>query len=133
MHGVHPKSPHKELVMDARTEISRLVLAPHETMVLDQAFGVEVIARKGCVWLTQYGDSRDIVLNPGQSFTLSHALGVVMTTARGAELILRPTQLPATTASLTDWVRRLAGWFDPRAGSRAGAALAGRVRMHRVA
>jgi len=119
--------------MDARTEISRVVLAPHETMVLDQAFGVEVIARKGCIWLTQYGDSRDIVLSPGQSFTLSHALGVVMTTARGAEFILRPTLRTAATTPQAGWVRWLTGWFDPRAGSRAGAALDGRVRMHRVA
>ncbi|NMG75610.1 DUF2917 domain-containing protein [Aromatoleum diolicum] len=119
--------------MDARSEITRMVLAPRETMVLDQALGVEVIACKGSVWLTQDGDSRDIVLNPSQSFTLSHASGVVMTTSHGAEFILRSTQRTATTALQTGWMRRLVGWFDPRTSSRVCAALAGRVRVHRVA
>lgn len=118
--------------MDVRTELTRLALGPSETMVLDHALGVEVIGRKGCVWLTQYGDSRDIVLGPGQSFTLEHATGVVMTTARGAEFILRSS--PRTAPSRAGgWLRRLAGWFDPRAGSRVGATLDGRVRLHRVA
>ena len=117
--------------MDVRTEITRLALGPSETLVLDHALGVEVIGHKGCVWLTQYGDSRDIVLGPGQSFTLEHAAGVVMTTARGAEFILRSS--PRAVSSRAGWLRRVAGWFDPRTGSRVGAALAGRVRMHRVA
>lgn len=119
--------------MNMPTQITRLALGPRETMVLDHAQGVEVIARQGCVWLTQHGDSRDIVLDQGQSFTLESAAGVVMTTSRGAELILRAAQPGSAAISRAGWLRRLAGWLDPRAGSRVCAALEGRVRMHRVA
>lgn len=119
--------------MDAHMEIRRVVLAPWETMVLDQAIGVEVIARKGCVWLTQDGDSRDIVLNPGQSFTLSQASGVVMTTSRGADFILRAALATATTAGEEGWMKRLVAWFAPRSSRRGCDALDGRIRVQRLA
>src|SRR5574337_303127 len=105
--------------MDVRTEITRLSLGAGETMVLDQTRGVEVIGHKGCVWLTRYGDSRDVVLGPGQSITLGNASDVVITSARGAEFILRSA--PSAAPAQAGWWRRVAGWFDARRG-RIGAA-----------
>lgn len=117
--------------MDVRTEITRLSLGASGTMVLDRALGVEVIGHKGCVWLTQYGDSRDVVLGPGQSFALADASDVVITSARGAEFILRSS--PCAAPAPRGWLQRFAGWFDARARSRACAAQGGRVSLHRVA
>lgn len=112
--------------MNVRAEITRLSLGANETMVLDQAVGVEVIGYKGCVWLTQYGDSRDVVLGPGQSFTLANSSDVIINSARGAEFILRAS--PCSAPSARGWLNRLAVWFDARRG-----APGTRVCMHRVA
>lgn len=34
--------------------------------------GVVVIGRAGSVWITQEGDSRDVIVNPGEMFVIDH-------------------------------------------------------------
>ena len=38
---------------------------------LTESAGTTVIARAGTVWITEQGNRRDVVLRPGQSFTLA--------------------------------------------------------------
>jgi hypothetical protein len=40
--------------------------------------GLVIEAREGIVWLTQCGDSTDIILGPGQTFRVTHAGQVVV-------------------------------------------------------
>jgi hypothetical protein len=119
--------------MDAYTEMTPIALPPGETMVLDNATGIEVICRAGSLWITQYGDSRDIVLGPGQSFALGRPAGVVMTASKGADFVLRSQPQRPAPAARGGWLRRVAEFFDPSWSGRAQQALDGRIRVHRVA
>lgn len=100
--------------MDAPAEILRVVLAPRDVFVLDDAADIRIVARSGCLWLTQAGDARDVVLNPGQSFTASHAFGVVISARREAEFVLVRAKTDEVRAQPTGWPRRLAATGEPR-------------------
>ncbi|THF60766.1 DUF2917 domain-containing protein [Pseudothauera nasutitermitis] len=109
--------------MDARFGIATHRLAPRAVHMLTGAAGTEVICRSGCTWITQYGDSRDVVLHAGQSFVLECSSVVVMSSNLGAEILLRAAMAPRPHG----WLRRLAGWLDPRSGSTVARDLAGRL------
>ncbi len=109
--------------MDTHYGITTRQLAPRATQMLTDAAGTELICRRGCVWITQYGDDRDIVLQAGQSFVLDLPTAVVMSSCHGAELTLRAA-LPAPRRG---WLARLAGWLDPRSGSAVTRELAERL------
>lgn len=105
-----------------------LYLATRAPLVLEHAAGVEVQCREGDVWLTQYGDSRDVVLRAGQSFVLDQPSSTVLCSARGAWITLvRPAGAGRVTRS---WRERLRTWFAPRA-SAALRGLEGRARIAR--
>ncbi|MCB1961333.1 MAG: DUF2917 domain-containing protein [Rhodocyclaceae bacterium] len=91
--------------------------------------GLEIRAMSGCVWITQYGDARDVVLSPGQSVQLDLPTTTVLSTGKGAEVAL--IRRAARPAARPLW-RRLASLFDPRGSSGAGRALAGRIPGQRV-
>ncbi len=116
--------------METRKQISRITLAPREAILLDHAAGMEVTVRRGRLWLTQYGDSRDIVLGPGQSFAMTLPSGLAMSAGGEVDFLLRPA-VPARRSG--GWLRRFAGLFDPRWSSAASRSLEGRLRMHRAA
>jgi hypothetical protein len=60
----------KEIEMD-QNPISKLLRLKVEDIVeIDDGRGVSVKALTGVVWLTQARDGRDIVLHPGDAFTL---------------------------------------------------------------
>lgn len=109
--------------MDTRAEITTWQIAPHAPRLISDAAGTEVICLSGCVWITQYGDERDIVLKAGQSFVLELPTAVVMGSRHGAVLTLRSASPTPRRGLLT----RLAGWLDPRTGSAVTRALAGRL------
>lgn len=100
-------------------------LARHRrAVVLEQAFGAELRVLEGTVWLTQYGDDRDVVLGPGGRHRLERA-GTALLGALGGSArveIVRGAS-PQAAGSLA---ARLLGWLDPRSGGRAAAALAAR-------
>jgi len=100
--------------MDAPAEFLRVVLAPRDVYVLDDAADVGIVVCSGCVWLTQAGDARDIVLNPGQSFAASHAVGVVITARRDAAFVLMRAKAGVTRARPTGWLARLAAAIETR-------------------
>lgn len=49
---------------------SEIGLSKRQTLRLTDGAGVRIEARSGAVWVTQDHDRRDIVLGPGESFTL---------------------------------------------------------------
>ncbi|BAL26710.1 DUF2917 domain-containing protein [Azoarcus sp. KH32C] len=93
--------------MDIRSEFTRVTLSSRESMVLDHTKGAEVTVRKGCIWLTQQGDSRDIVLKTGQSFTLSFDSGVLMTGVGNAEVVIQKP-VAARQGHPSGWLERMA-------------------------
>lgn len=101
-----------------------VTLAPRTTLVLAQMAHAEVSCRTGGVWITQYGDHRDVVLKAGQSVVLDLPTATVMTASDGAEVLITRRAAPAVRRSVGRW---LAGVFDPRWGSRASSALRQRL------
>lgn len=120
--------------MDVRTEFTRLRVGADQSMIINNAAGAEIIVCRGAVWITQYGDSRDIVLRAGQSFTLDLPSGVLMSGSRGeSEVILRAAPARAAAGTRRGRLARLLAWFDPRWGGRVWQGLAGRRRIVRIA
>lgn len=76
--------------MHRRPPSSSVFVAPRQVVLLHDACGARVSSRAGCVWLTQSGDTRDVVLQPGESFRLDRAGTAVITSARGAEVSITP-------------------------------------------
>lgn len=114
--------------MDAQNGIIEYQLAARASVVLTRSAGLEVRCRAGSVWLTQYGDDRDIVLRPGQSFVLSLATAVVMSSAQGARLSVQRVA-PTAAGAPRSLLRRLADCFDPRGSSAVARQLRGRLAM----
>lgn len=120
--------------MDVRTEFTRLRVGADQSMIISNAAGAQVIVCRGAVWITQYGDSRDIVLTAGQSFTLDLPTGVLMSGSRAdSEVILRAAPTRPAARARRGILARLLAWLDPRWGGRVGQALAGRRRVVRIA
>lgn len=112
--------------MDIRSEFTRVTLSSRDSMVLDHTKGAEVTVRKGCIWLTQHGDSRDIVLKTGQSFTLSFDNGALMTGIGNAEVIIhKPLAAAHRPGHPSGWLERMASLLH--------AQPANAVRVRRVA
>lgn len=55
-----------------------VVLARGELLNLDGARGARIVSRCGTVWITQDGDLRDIVLQPGEAFELDRATPAIV-------------------------------------------------------
>ncbi|MCZ4303957.1 DUF2917 domain-containing protein [Zoogloeaceae bacterium G21618-S1] len=100
-----------------------VTLSPRTTLVLAQMAYAEVSCQAGGVWITQYGDHRDVVLTPGQSVVLNLPSATVMTASDGAEVLITRRAVPTQRLSIGRW---LVGLFDPRWSGRASCA----VRQH---
>lgn len=53
-------------------------LARGETLRLEGAGRLRIVCQQGQLWLTQYGDSRDIILAAGEGFTVEQSAAVVI-------------------------------------------------------
>lgn len=102
--------------MNALTTCKMLTIETRKTLALDGAEHTEVSVARGCVWITQYGSSRDVVLSAGESAVLDLPTATLITSAQGARLMLIRREKTARKQPL--W-RRLAGLFDPRWSNRA--------------
>ena len=83
-------SPHAELHL-AKRDLIRLSDAAHT-----------VTCHAGSLWITQDGDSRDIVLEAGQCFTTEENTGTVVAALTPARLVIehhRPHPADATCSS----------------------------------
>ena len=64
-----------------------LTLQRHEVLTLGDAYGLQLASAGGLLWITVDGDSRDIVLRPGQSVRIdSHAPTLVSPLRGSAQL-----------------------------------------------
>jgi hypothetical protein len=84
--------------MPIATQEKAISLARDATIVLDHAYGTTVYCRQGSVWLTQYGDCRDIVLGDGDRFQIDRSQVIVIAAMRASELSILPTAAPALLA-----------------------------------
>ena len=71
MRWTHPSRPHASSpAMRVQTRAVRLPLGGRLYVALEHARAVRVTAIEGAIWVTIYGDRRDIVLNVGESFVV---------------------------------------------------------------
>jgi len=73
-----------DLVLGAR------VLGRNGIRRIPAALGRRVECLAGSLWITQKGDRRDIVLEPGQAFEFDHTEGFVGALADSRYLLLQP-------------------------------------------
>lgn len=79
---------------------TRLVLARGELMRLEGAQGTRILSQGGRVWITQDGDPRDVVLEPGEAFDLDRpTLAIVQA-------------IEAATIAIAEPRRSRPSWFD---------------------
>ena len=100
----------------------RLTLASGQLADLDDARGTVVRVASGRVWLTQYGDPVDHVLDAGDSWAIErdgrtiveaqHDALIDLSGPAAARAIL-PVAAPAEAASVSGWIARVAnGWLE---------------------
>ena len=75
------------------TGINGLGLPRQSVLRLDNARGKQVHVEHGCAWITQDGDTRDVVLDAGQSFLLDRD---------GTTLVMACGPAPLTLLSIRD-------------------------------
>lgn len=112
--------------MDSSNQTAFWELAPGEVRVFGEMAGVEVRCVDGCVWMTQYGDDRDVVLEAGRVFEPGLSSVVVMSSAHGARIAVQRS--PAVGQSRQGVANWLARFFSPRAGSAVMRQLEGRLQ-----
>ena len=89
-------------------------LAPDELVKLDGARGTTLRVTRGKLWITLENDTRDVVLEPGDVFTIDRG-GLTLVEAQGPatvcvmgrpidEVHLRPRE-PAAHARIGTWLR----------------------------
>lgn len=99
-------------------------LARGQELRLEQAHGLRIACRRGQLWLTQYGDSRDIVLNAGSEFSINGGTTVLVSALRTSQLCLCR---PASVGSGSVW-QRLGLWLGGALGPRWQSASNARFR-----
>ena len=104
--------------MNIQLSQSDICLSKRQMLSLANGAGVRIEARSGAVWVTQDHDRRDIVLRPGESFTLD-GRGQAIVQAFEASRV-RLTQAGAVSAKVRHpgWAERLRNAFE-RAPARA--------------
>ena len=76
--------------MQQLMDIRPIALAARGVHRIDNAQGLSVTCFKGPVWITQNNDPRDIVLSPGQSFTLDRKGTAVVFALKDAAILVGP-------------------------------------------
>ena len=110
--------------MAAAPSPRRLALASGDLVNLDDARGTTVRVGRGQVWITQYGDLVDHVLDAGDSWAIErngrtilqaqHATIVDLTGPGAAAAIVPVADAPAPQ-QLSDWLARAADeWINRR-------------------
>lgn len=100
-------------------------LARGQELRLEQAHGLRIACRQGQLWLTQYGDSRDIVLNAGSEYTIDGGTAVIVSALRPSQLCLcRPT-----SGTRSVW-QRFGQWLGGALGPRWQSASNARFRSN---
>jgi hypothetical protein len=90
---------------------SALLLERWQTVELVDARGATARVERGCVWVTMNGAVRDIVVGPGQSFTVDrNGRTLLHAEAPTALLIEDPAPAPSLGAIVARLLARLGRW-----------------------
>lgn len=101
--------------MATRSDLRRLTLAPGDSINLDDARGTTVRVGRGQLWITQYGDPVDHVLEAGDTWAIERNGRTVVQAQRDSLVHLTgpgaPRPLPSiarnrTLLSIAAWLRR---------------------------
>ena len=97
-----------------------LCLKRNQVVKVRGGIGHTVRCDSGSMWLTQYGDPRDVVLDEGEAFTLDReGLALVQAFEQGAITIAQPA-LPVRAPRLAAFLRTaVPGAGFPRRAARA--------------
>lgn len=98
-------------------------IRPRDPVMLEHAVGARITVLSGEAWITQYGDSRDIILKPGESFAVDRPACLVMTGVGEARVVLQAPDL-LTPPARSAWRR----WLPLRWGAPAQALMGGSLR-----
>ncbi|HET7096291.1 MAG TPA: DUF2917 domain-containing protein [Casimicrobiaceae bacterium] len=100
------------MVCDGYTKVWEL--APDELVKLDGARGTMLRVTRGTLWITLENDTRDIVLEAGDAFTIDRG-GLTLVEAQGRATVCVmgrpidevhvPTREPAAHARIGNWLR----------------------------
>mgnify|MGYP000847478231 CR=1 FL=1 len=96
--------------MSSLTPTRCVSLEGHASTVLGEAAGTLITCLSGCVWITRYGDPRDVILHTGSRFEVDGPGTVVMTAHHGARLHITPPRgdaRPDRAGGLAGFLRRL--------------------------
>ncbi len=89
----HRDLEHGAAQLNAPNPASRdgaIYLNKHQHLHMHDACGWTVHALAGTIWITQDGDTRDIVLEAGESFILDHERKALLSPLDQAQLSLEP-------------------------------------------
>lgn len=75
--------------MDRIVENARIFLRKAGTLHVSDGYAMNIACLDGCLWITQDGDPRDIILKRGESFTLDRP-GVALLHAFEASVVSMP-------------------------------------------
>ncbi len=89
------------------TDASRFALTARQTATLRDAQGTRIECLSGSLWITQEGDTRDVVLGPGEELTLERA-GATLVHAFVPSLVLAVVSHPAAPG-VSAWRRLVRG------------------------
>jgi hypothetical protein len=101
--------------MDIRIDDSCFDLRAHQIVRFDDATGVAIVCLRGELWLTQDGDLDDVILGPGESFTLDRPGLALIEALKASSLRVEvPLELDAERESWGTWARAAgSGWSAP--------------------
>jgi hypothetical protein len=78
-------------------QFARVALHPSKSLDIHDGRGTTLTVQEGDVWITQADDIRDVVLKPGQSFTINRD-GLTLATALAAPAVI--TIAPSRVATV---------------------------------
>lgn len=73
--------------MNVHTHNDPLPLQRNDVLRLGDAWGLQLASAGGTLWITVDGDSRDIVLKPGQSVRIDSHADTLVSTLSGPALL----------------------------------------------
>jgi hypothetical protein len=110
--GAHPaliwmRAAHRseDTAMTGATQERSYTLARNAHVVLERLADAVVCCCSGSIWLTQYGDSRDIVLKAGDRFPIDRGAVIVIEAIAAANIVVRPAAAPVSPGG--SWRRLL--------------------------
>jgi hypothetical protein len=89
--------------MKIRLHDSKVELAPNQMLTISGGLGMTVTCVRGTLWITQNNDRSDVVLGPGESFTVSRD-GVALLSAMEASTALMAAPVSRHATRLRSFV-----------------------------